>query len=400
MKKIAYASCLGVIGILTTEFGVIGILPQIAQHYHITIDKAGLLLSAFALVVAIAGPFMSLLSSGFDRRKVMLTSLSLFLITGIVSACAPPFWLLVVIRILPAMLHSVYYAAAIAAVISVAEKKDQHKMMAIALSGISIATVSTIPLATYLASIFTWQYSFILQAAVSALALLSIYTVMPSMPVKGTIVYGNQLAILKKPVVWLSLLMSLFMFSAEFSIYSYFADYLVQVKSMSPKSISYLMLLFGITGLLGTWIAGKTLSKNITITNIAFLAGCNIIVPLGLYFTGYTTLSTAAMVALWGILYAPGFLIATASISAAAPEALEFANGMTASFANFGITAGTMAGGWIIVHKGITQVPWVAIIFGVVAIVLVLIRHFWESGKKRAGMTSKIINNNPHLTNK
>jgi len=390
MKKVAYASCLGVIGILTTEFGVIGILPQIASHYHITIDKAGMLLSAFALVVAIAGPFMSLLSSGFDRRVVMLTSLSLFLITGIVSACSPPFWMMVAIRILPAMLHSVYYAAAIAAVINVSETKDQHKMMAIALSGISIATVSTIPLATYLASIFTWQYSFVLQAAISALALLSIYIVMPAMPVKGTVTYGNQLAILKKPMVWLSLMMSMLLFSAEFSIYSYFADYLVQVKSMSPKSISYLMLLFGVTGLLGTWIAGKTLSKNITLTNIAFLAGCNIIVPLGLYFTGYSTLSTAAMVALWGILYAPGFLIVTASISSAAPEALEFANGMTASFANFGITAGTMAGGWVIVHKGIAEVPWVAILFGVAAIVMVLIRHVWESGKKKTTPASEI----------
>lgn len=379
MKKIAYASCLGVIGILTTEFGVIGILPQIALHYHITIDKAGLLLSAFAIVVAIAGPFMSLLSSGFDRREVMLISLSLFLITGIVSAFSPPFWLLVAIRILPAMLHSVYYAAAIAAVINVSEKEDQHKMMAIALSGISIATVSTIPLATYIASIFTWQYSFVLQAVISTLALISIYIVMPAMPVNGTVTYGNQLSILKKPIVWLSLIMSLLMFSAEFSIYSYFADYLIQVKSMSPKSISYLMLLFGVTGLLGTWIAGKTLSKNITLTNIAFLAGCNIIVPLGLYFTGYTTLSTAAMVALWGILYAPGFLIATASISSAAPEALEFANGMTASFANFGITIGTMAGGWVIVRHGIAEVPWVAIIFGVAAILLVLIRYFKEN---------------------
>jgi predicted MFS family arabinose efflux permease len=388
MKKIAYASCLGVIGILTTEFGVIGILPQIASHYRISIDKAGLLLSAFALVVAIAGPFMSLIASRFDRKKVMLTSLLLFLITGVVSAFSPPFWLLVSIRILPAMLHSVYYAAAIAAVINVSPQAQQHKMMAIALSGISIATVSTIPLATYLASIFSWQYSFVLQAAISAAALISIYLVLPAMPVKAGISFGNQLAILKKGVVWLSLLMSMFMFSAEFSLYSYFADYLVQVKAMSPKSISYLMFLFGITGLLGTFIAGKTLSRNITLTNILFLAGCNIMVPLLLYFTGYATFSTAAIIAVWGILYAPGFLIATASISSAAPEALEFANGMTASFANFGITAGTMAGGWAIVHRGIAQVPWVAIVFGTAAIILVLVRHF--SGLEKIRATSSL----------
>ncbi|MFY0254094.1 MFS transporter [Chitinophaga sp. 30R24] len=390
MKKLAYASCLGVIGILTTEFGVIGILPQIAVHYHISINRAGLLLSAFAFVVAIAGPFMSLLASGYDRKKVMLTSLSLFLITGVVSAVSPPFWLLVAVRVLPALLHSVYYAAAIAAVIRIAPKKDQHKMMAIALSGISIATVSTIPLATYLASVFTWQYSFVLQALISALALISIYAVMPPMPVTGKVTFGHQLGILRKPSVWLSLMMTFFMFSAEFALYSYFADYMVQIKAMSPQGISYLMFLFGVTGLLGTWIAGKTLSKHVAWSNIAFLAGCNILVPLGLYFTGHTSLATTAWVALWGILYAPGFLIATSSISAAAHEALEFANGLTASFANFGITAGTMIGGWVIVHQGIGQIPWVAISFGVIAILLVFVRSIWEGRQKTGEEPSSI----------
>ncbi|MGY0041519.1 hypothetical protein [Pedobacter sp. NJ-S-72] len=73
-KKIAYIGCLGMIGIISTEFGVIGVLPQIAAHYQITIDKAGVLLSAFALVIALTGPFMTLLASGFDRKKVMLVA--------------------------------------------------------------------------------------------------------------------------------------------------------------------------------------------------------------------------------------------------------------------------------------------------------------------------------------
>ncbi|WP_197286182.1 MFS transporter [Pedobacter sp. PACM 27299] len=90
-KKFAYIGCLGFVGVITTEFGVIGILPQIASHYEITIDKAGVLLSAFALIIAVTGPFMTLLTSGFDRKKVMLTAISIFLITGIVSSFSPPF---------------------------------------------------------------------------------------------------------------------------------------------------------------------------------------------------------------------------------------------------------------------------------------------------------------------
>lgn len=382
MKKIAFACCLGIIGILTTEFGVIGILPQIAAYYHISIGNAGLLLSAFALVVAIIGPFTSLLSSKFNGKKVMLVSLSLFLITGIVSSFAPPFWLLLTVRILPTLLHSAYFASAIAAVISIADKKDQHKMMSIALSGINIAMVTTIPFGTYLTSITIWQYSFVFQAAVSGLAILSTYYFMPTLPANGKENYGTQLQILRKPALWLSLAMCILMFTGEFSMYSYFAEYMLRVKSMNPKDISYLMFVFGICGLLGTWIAGKALSKSIPITTVVFLAGCNILVPLGLYFTGNSSITTIILVAAWGILYAPGVLIAMSSISSTAPEALEFANGLTASFANLGVTAGTMAGGWVILNNGIGQIPWIAICFGTASIAFVFISSFWESRVK------------------
>jgi predicted MFS family arabinose efflux permease len=131
------------------------------------------------------------------------------------------------------------------------------------------------------------------------------------------------------------------LFAAEFSLYSYFAEYLMRVKAATLKDVSYYMFVFGLTGLLGTWLAGKTLSKSIARTNVAFLLGCTVLVPLGLLYAGSTPVSTLALVALWEILYAPGVLLATSSISSAEPEALEFVNGLTASFANFGITLGT-----------------------------------------------------------
>ncbi|PZU17888.1 MAG: MFS transporter, partial [Chryseobacterium sp.] len=86
MKKYAYIGFLGFVAVITTEFGVIGILPQIAEHYKIGIDKAGYLLSTFALIIALTGPFMTLLTASFDRKKIMFISIFLFLVTGIISA--------------------------------------------------------------------------------------------------------------------------------------------------------------------------------------------------------------------------------------------------------------------------------------------------------------------------
>lgn len=373
MKKVAYAACLGVLAILTIEFGVIGILPEIATYYKIGISEAGFLLSAFALVVAISGPFMTLFSSRFDRKKVMMISVLLFLMSSLLSSLSPPFWLLLIVRIVPAFTLSVYYAAAIATVIGMADKKDHHKLMAIALSGISIATVSTIPFSTFIASVLTWQYAFLFQVLICVVAFVAILIIVPSMPSKDKKSVGNQLQILKKKRVWFSLLMTLFMFSAEFAMYSYFADYMVQVKHMNLTQVSYLMLVFGVTGLLGIWIAGRILSRSISITNLVFLVGCNVILPVALYYTGYTNITVSLMVALWGILYAPGFLIATSAVSSEAPEAVEFANGLMSSFANFGITLGTVTSGWVILHSGISSIPLIPIVFGFIAIVFVLL---------------------------
>jgi predicted MFS family arabinose efflux permease len=97
---------------------------------------------------------MSMVAARYNRKAVMAASLALFLVTGIVSACSPPFWLLLTIRLLPTLLHSAYFAAALAAVISTSLPAKQHKLMAIALIGIDIATVTTVPLSTWLASVF------------------------------------------------------------------------------------------------------------------------------------------------------------------------------------------------------------------------------------------------------
>lgn len=378
MRRIAYVSCLGITGILTTEFGVIGILPQIAAYYHITVTQAGSLLSLFALCVGVLGPFVSMAAARYNRKAVMAASLALFLISSVVSACSPPFKVLVAVRLLPTLLHSAYFAAALAAIIKTVPPGKQHRMMAIALSGVNIATVTTLPLATWLAGWFSWQYSFLLQATVSALALLGTLFLLPSLPVVGRPTYGNQLQILKKPVVWLSLVMCTLLFAAEFSMYGYFADYLLRIKSVASQSISYYLFLFGLTGLLGTWLAGHVFSKGILRTSLLFIGGCTLVVPLALYYAAPLPALTILLVAGWGLLYAPGALIATSAVSSAAPEALEFANGLMASSANFGIMVGTAAAGWVIAHAGIAKIPWLSLALGVGAISLVVARQLWE----------------------
>ncbi len=377
MKKFAYIGCLGFLSVITTEFGVIGILPQIAEHYHITIDIAGYLLSAFALIIALTGPFMTLLMSGYEKRKIMLIAISLFVFTGVVSSLSPPFWLLMLVRMIPAFLQPVYLATTLAVVVENADKKYENELMGIVFSGVAIAMVTTVPLATYLASIWSWEVSFLIQTAISIFAWLGIYFVFPPMLVKEKKTYGSQLLILKKPVFLVSTAMHFFMITAWFSTYSYFADYLNKAKKMDNTTMSMMLLLFGIVGIVATFLAGKMLNKSIPRTTAFFLSG-TIIVPFLLFISGTNLWANILVIAIWGFLYAPSFLNASSYLISAASGNLEFANSLSTSFGNLGVFLGTTLGGLMIVKHGVFYTPFISIAFGTLALVMMTIRHFLE----------------------
>ncbi|WP_426473840.1 MFS transporter [Chryseobacterium balustinum] len=382
MKKFAYIGCLGFLAVITTEFGIIGILPQVAEHYKISIDKAGYLLSAFALVIALTGPFMTLLASGYDRKKVMLTAIFIFLITGIVSSLSPPYWLLMLVRVLPAFLQPVYIATALAVAVSQADKKRENELMSIVFSGVAIAMVTTVPFATWLASLWSWECSFMVQTLVSLIALIGIYFALPSMPVKEKKSYGSQLKILMQPTFIISTAMNFFMITAWFSTYSYFAEYLNKAKGMDTTMVSYMLFLFGVIGVFANWIAGKMLNKSVSKTTSFFLSG-TILIPILLYFSDGNMLATIMVIGIWGFLYSPSFLNASTYMISAVPDSLEFGNSLATSFGNLGVTMGTTIGGLIIISKGVSYNPWVGIIFGTLAFIMIGLRSFLEKSKKK-----------------
>lgn len=391
MKKYAYIGCLGFLAVITTEFGIIGILPQVAEHYKIGIDQAGYLLSAFALVIALTGPFMTLLASGFDRKKVMLAAIFIFLITGIVSSFTPPFWLLMVVRILPAFLQPVYIATALAVAVSKADKKSENELMSIVFSGVAIAMVTTVPFATWLAGVWSWEYSFMVQTLVSLIAIIGIYFTLPSMPVKEKKSHGSQLKILTQPTFIVSTAMNFFMITAWFSTYSYFAEYLNKAKGMDTTMVSYMLFLFGIIGVFANWIAGKMLNKSVAKTTAFFLSG-TILIPILLYISDGNNIGTMIVIGIWGFLYSPSFLNASTYMISSVPDSLEFGNSLATSFGNLGVTMGTTIGGWIIVTKGVSYNPWIGIIFGALAFLMIGLRSFCERSKMKKLEQDNTIN--------
>lgn len=376
-EKIAYTGCLGVIGIISTEFGIIGILPQIADHYKITIGTAGYLLSGFALAIALTGPFMVLLASRFDKKSIMLYALGLFFISNILSSLSPPFWLLMALRILPTILHPAFFSLAIAAATKDTSQETQMRLTSIIIGGIALAQVTIIPLTTFIASIYTWQSSYAIQGCIILMALIVIYNYLPSMPNKEVKSFKNQLSILARPTFIAGTALNLFLITAWFCSYSYFADYLSKVKGLNAQQISYMLLLFGVMGVISNFAAGRLLGKYMSWTASFFIIG-TFVLPFAFAYIDSSLSSIALVVGFWGIMYGPCFLIGVGYMVSAAPDAPEFANSLQTSFGNLGVSLGTATGGWFITHYGIKITPWVGIGFGLLALSVICWRAYLD----------------------
>ncbi len=370
---IKYIAAFGIFGIITTEFGVIGILPELARYYHISIDKAGILLSAFALIIALCGPWVTLLSAGFDRKKVMLLTLAVFIVSNMLSALATVFEVQLLARILPAFLHPVYFATAIGVAMGTAQKGDEHKAAAVIFGGVSLATVIGVPLATYMASLFNWQASFIVAGIVNVLALISVWIFVPAMPVAERTGYGQQLRILTKPSFLVTAISVTMLLAAMFSMYGYFADYMEKVYGLNGAQVSTMLMLFGAAGVAGNWVAGRLLSRSVVNTLQGALLGLVVIYGLLHFISGYSSL-TVLLIAIWGFVHTACFVIGQSWIMSAAPGAEDFANSLGVSFGNLGLTIGAVVSGWVIANTGIGQTPLVSIGLVLIAWALVLLR--------------------------
>lgn len=353
---------LGAFGIITTEFGVIGILPALVKEFHISVDTAGWLLSGFALTVALAGPFTNMLTAKMNRKTIMCLVLAIFVISNLLSAIAPNFTVLMIARIIPAFLHPVFWAVAMTAASKQVEPKDAPKAIAIVMAGLSIATVLGVPLTTYIADLFSWRASFVLSAVINLFAFGALAIYVPSMPVNEKRANPkSQLKILSSIQLWTRLLTSTMILAGMFATYGYLAEYLSKVSQMSGAQISIMLLVFGGTGILGNWLTGIALTKNIQLTSRVFLIAL-VVMHLLAYKLGGLFIPMVSIMSVWGFIHTGGFLVANLHvINGIRGSALDFVNSLLPSFFNLGITLGTLLGGFVIARYGVHEVIWMTV---------------------------------------
>ncbi|MFS0892305.1 MFS transporter [Peribacillus frigoritolerans] len=366
---------IGVFGIINTEMGVIGILPSIADHFHVSISKAGLLVSLFALAVAVSGPTMPLLFSGMNRKKVMLLVLGVFVFGNIVSIFTTNFTLALVARIVPAFFHPIYCSLAFTVAADSVSKEEAPKAVSKVFIGVSAGMVVGVPIVSFIANAVSIEMAMALFAIVNAIVFLATLFFVPSMPVEEKLSYGAQLSVLKKSITWLSIMAVILLNSAIFGVYSYLTEYLKTVTNMSSNTISLMLLIYGGANIIGNIAAGKLLTKNANKSVVIFPFALGAVYII-LFLFGQFTIPMAILTLIWGILAGIGGNINQYWIMSSASESPDFANGLFLTAVNLGTTIGAAAGGLFISELGTQYVVFVGLLSLLLSSVMIFLRNY------------------------
>ncbi|HHH3030304.1 MFS transporter [Serratia marcescens] len=343
---------LGLFGVYCIEFGVVGILPQIIARYGISTAQAGWLVGVFALTIALFGPLLVLLASRFNRKRMLLIALAVFAAASALAAQADSFAMLMLLRILPALFHPIYFSLAMVAAAALYPPHLATKATAYAFIGTSMGMVLGIPLTQWIAGQFSYEASFRFCALVNLLAALGLLWRLPDVAVQR-LSYGKQLAILRSGTLWLNITTCVLIFAAMFAVYAYAAEYLSREAGIGDAAIGWLLVAFGVGGVAGNLLAGKGLSRHRAVTvllhPIALMAAYAL-----LYRYGSANIGAMTVLCLyWGAAHTSGLIVTQVWLTAEAPQAPAFATGLYIAFINLGVAVGSLVGGWFIAAWGL-----------------------------------------------
>lgn len=369
---IIYIMMLGTFGVLSTEMGVVGILPQIAQYFNVDITQAGLFVSLFALTIAICGIFMPLVFSKFDRKKSFILVLAVFTIFSTVGAFVADFNIALICRIIPAIFHPIYCGLALTVAAEIVEPEKAQDAVSKVIMGVSAGMIVGVPITTFVASNFGYQFSMLWFSLVTFIALVATVIFFPSLPGKEQS-YGGQVKVATTGVFIVSVLGVIFLNGGMYTAYSYISEFLNALTNIFGTELSIVLFIYGVASIVGNWLGAKLLNTKTKLTVLTFPVIFSLLM-VAIFVVSGLKIPVIALMIVWGLLAGIGNDISQYWMVSAAPEAPEFANGIFLSMGNVGVTLGTTIAGAVVLGMGVQYVMLAAIVVMIVDLALIFLR--------------------------
>lgn len=370
-----YALALAGFGIGITEFVIVGLLPDIAADYAVTEATAGILVSGYAIAVAVGAVAITAAVSRFNRKRVLLALMAAFIIGNVLSAIASTFEIMLTGRIIAALSHGAFYGVATVVAASLVTENKKASAISFMFAGLTVAMVLGVPAGTFLGQLAGWRSTFWaigIIATISTIGIALLVRPVAAAPTERRARLRDEFRIFVRPRVLASAAISLLVSGGAVGAFTYIAFTYTEVSGITSSTIPWLLLLFGIGTFLGNALGGKLADRSVDRTLLVFIPTAALVMAI-FALTAQVTALAVVLTGLMGIIAftnLPGMQLRIMSLAADAPT---MASGANIAALNIGNALGVWIGGLVITTSlGYTGPIWVGAAFAALAFVVLL----------------------------
>lgn len=356
----------------TTEFVPVGLLSDIARDFDITPASAGWMLTIYAWIVASMSLPMMMLTSKIERKTLLLCVFTLFIVSHVFSILAWSFETLIASRVGIAFAHAVFWSITASIAIRVAPPGKKTLALGVLATGTSLAMVLGVPIGRIIGQWFGWRATFALIGVVAMVIMLVLWRLLPKLPSLFTDTTQKLPELLKKPTLMGLYLFIFLIFTAHYSAYSYIEPFMINIGAMSGNFTTFLLLLFGGAGIIGSVIFSYWGEKNNTpllVTNTVIVMLCMALMMMLVS----SQWATATMLVLWGTALMVVVLAMQVKVLNIDLNASDMIMSMFSGIINLGIGAGALIGGQVIHFSSLQGIGYVGAGFALLSLVLILV---------------------------
>jgi DHA1 family inner membrane transport protein len=339
-----FALALAAFAIGTSEFVIMGLLPDLARDLHVNIPSAGLLVTGYAMGVVIGAPILAMATARLPRRAALLGLIATYAVGNLLCAVAPSYALLMAARVLTALCHGAFFGIGSVVAADLVPRQKRGQAIAIMFSGLTLANVLGVPGGTALGQFAGWRAAFWCVVAIAVAATAAIAWAVPRLPRPETTDLLAEFRVLRKPQVILAMLSSVLLSASLFSVFTYVTPMLEGVTHVSPRMVTWLLLLFGVGITAGNLVGGR-LGDWRLMPSIAGVQAGLIVTLIVLTLTLPGLVPVAVTILVWGVLTFATATPLQMRVVDTAPEAPNLVATLNQGAFNLGNATGAWLGG-------------------------------------------------------
>ena len=387
------ALTLSAFAIGTTEFVIVGLLPTVATDLGISLPSAGLLISLYALGVAVGAPVLTALTGRLPRKALLLGLMALFTLGNLLAWQAPGYDTLIAARILTGLAHGVFFSIGSTIATGLVPKEKAASAIAIMFTGLTVALVTGVPLGTFIGQHMGWRDTFLAVAGLGVVAFIGSAIFVP-----GNIRHTppasllQQAKVLAEPRLLLVYAKTAIGYGGSFIPFTFLAPILTDIAGFSPAAVGGVMLVYGVSVAVGNIWGGRLADRLGPIPALKIIFGGLAVVLFALSFTAHSQWLALATVLAWGAVAfgnVPGLQVyVVRQAERYTPHAVDVASGLNIAAFNVGIAFAAWAGGLVVTHVGLIHTGWIGAVVVLAALALTFL-----SGRldRRAGVPDRAL---------